>query len=84
MNIFEESIVILKSKVKIRALLKQMHIEDIESMITRLQSVYEEKLEEAKNEEEANLHKQAALQEIMNILKEKNISPEELSYFYFW
>ena len=81
MNVFEESIAILKSKVKLRTLFKHVHIEDLEGVMSRLQSVYDEKRQEVEQEVEANKHKIEALQHIVEIMKKHHISQDELIAF---
>ncbi len=78
MNIFEQSISILKSKIKLRNLCKPMHVEDVEAIIARLKAVYNEKLEEAEKEEKLNLVKSKLIKQIIDLMNKGNISKEDL------
>ena len=78
MNIFEESLAVLKSKTKLRALFRDVHIEDVESVLSRVQAVLEEKTEEARQQAAALQEKQEQLQGIVQMMKEHGISLEDL------
>lgn len=78
MNIFEESLAVLKSKTKLRALFRDVHIEDVESVLSRVQAVLEEKTEEARQQAAALQEKQERLQGIVQMMKEHGISLEDL------
>ncbi len=79
MNIFEESLAVLKSKTKLRTLFKNVHIEDVENVLSRVQAVLEEKKEEVEQQAAAQQEKQEQLQTIIQLMKEHNISPEDLN-----
>lgn len=78
MNIFEESLAVLKSKTKLRALFRDVHIEDVESVLSRVQAVLEEKTEDARQQAAALQEKQERLQGIVQMMKEHGISLEDL------
>ncbi|GFS26635.1 DNA-binding protein H-NS [Elysia marginata] len=79
MNIFEESLAVLKSKTKLRTLFKSVHIEDVENVLSRVQAVLEEKKEEVEQQAAALQEKQEQLQTIIQLMKDHNISLEELN-----
>ena len=79
MNIFEESLAVLKSKTKLRALFRNVHIEDMENALSRVQAVLEEKTEEARQQAAALQEKQEQLQGIVQMMKEHGISLEDLN-----
>ncbi|GAA4652852.1 hypothetical protein GCM10023116_51360 [Kistimonas scapharcae] len=79
MNIFEESLAVLKSKTKLRTLFKNVHIEDVENVLSRVQAVLEEKTEEVQQQAAALQEKQEQLQTIIQLMKDHNISLEDLN-----
>lgn len=79
MNIFEESLAVLKSKTKLRHLFRNEHVEDVEKTLARVQAVLEEKKEEIAQQAEALQAKQEHLQTIALLMKEHDISLEDLS-----
>ncbi|MCK5894403.1 MAG: H-NS histone family protein [Endozoicomonadaceae bacterium] len=79
MNIFEESISILKSKSKLRALFKNIHIEDISNVLSRIQSVLTEKKNEVELQAVSLQEKQEYLKVIIQQMKAHNISLDELN-----
>lgn len=44
MNIFDEALGVLKSKVQVRKLFHDMHAEDLQRVIGRIEAIYEEKV----------------------------------------
>ncbi|WP_067587283.1 H-NS histone family protein [Endozoicomonas ascidiicola] len=78
MNIFEESMNLLKSKVKIRQLTSDLHAEDLQRIVDRVEAIYIEKLEEEKARQEELEAKEAALSEIKGKLKELGLSVSDL------
>ena len=78
MNIFEESLNTLKSKVQLRKLFQDMHVEDIQNVIKRVEAIHEEKmLDHSKQEEEKN-RKREAIEAVMKELEEKGLSLDDL------
>lgn len=61
MNIFEESLNILKSKVQLRKLFQGMHVEDIENVIRRVEAIHEEKVREHNEQKEQQGRKEKLL-----------------------
>ena len=78
MNIFEEAIDILKSKVQMRKLFQDMHVEDLQRVVSRIESIYEEKLLVQFEEEEEQGRKKEAVDTIVNQMKELGLSLEDL------
>ena len=79
MNIFEESLAVLKSKTKLRTLFKNVHIEDVENVLSRVQAVLEEKKDEVEQQVAALQEKQEQLQTIIQLMKDHSISLEDLN-----
>jgi len=79
MNIFDEALSILKSKTKLRALFKNVHVEDIESVLTRVQAIQKEKHEENEQKVIFLKSKEDKIKKITEIMKESGISLENLS-----
>lgn len=79
MKIFEESLAILKSKTKLRTLFKNIHVEDVKNVLSRVQSVLEEKKEDVEQQAVSLQAKQEQLKSVIQLMKEHNISLEELN-----
>ena len=78
MNIFDEIQHRLSSKTRIRSLFKDVHVEDLERIIGRMNDVLAEK-EEARNEEdEKRKAKQESIEAIKQIMADKGVSVEDL------
>ncbi|WP_263080487.1 H-NS histone family protein [Endozoicomonas sp. Mp262] len=78
MNIFEEAIDVLKSKVQVRKLFQDMHAEDLQRVINRIESIYEEKLLVQMEAEEEQARKKEAVESIVQQMKEQGVSLEDL------
>lgn len=78
MNIFEEAIDVLKSKVQVRKLFQDMHVEDLQRVINRIESIYEEKMLNQKEVEEEQARKKEAVQSIVQQMKDQGLSLEDL------
>lgn len=79
MKIFEESLAILKSKTKLRTLFKNIHVEDVKNVLSRVQSVLEEKKEDVEQQAVSLQEKQEQLKSVIQLMKEHNISLEDLN-----
>ena len=79
MKIFEESLAILKSKTKLRTLFKNIHVEDVKNVLSRVQSVLEEKKEDVEQQAVSLQAKQEQLKSVIQLMKEHDISLEELN-----
>lgn len=78
MNIFEESLNILKSKVQLRKLFQGMHVEDIENVIRRVEAIHEEKVREHNEQKEQQDRKREAVETILGQMQEKGLTLEDL------
>lgn len=79
MNIFEESLNILKSKVQLRKLFQGMHVEDVESVIKRVEAIHEEKVREHNEQKEQQGRKREAVESILGQMHEKGLTLEDLA-----
>ena len=77
MNIFEEVIHRLGSKTRIRSLFKDVHLEDMESMISRMNEVLEEKYQHRKKEELRRQEKQNSIEEIKKVMANHGLTLED-------
>ncbi|WP_034839427.1 H-NS family histone-like protein [Endozoicomonas numazuensis] len=78
MNIFEESLNILKSKVQLRKLFQDMHVEDIQNVIKRVEAIHEEKMREHNEQKELEDRKKEAVESILGQLQEKGLTLDDL------
>ncbi|WP_422135190.1 hypothetical protein [Endozoicomonas sp. ALD040] len=78
MNIFEESLNILKSKVQLRKLFQGMHVEDIENVIRRVEAIHAEKVREHNEQKEQQGRKREAVESILGQMQEKGLTIEDL------
>ena len=78
MNIFDEALGVLKSKVQIRKLFHDMHVEDLQCVIGRIKAIYEEKLTAQMKAEEEQARKKEALDAVVKQMKELGLSPGDL------
>lgn len=78
MNIFEESLNILKSKVQLRKLFQDMHIEDVKSIISRVEAIYEEKMSLEQEEQQEQKRKLEAVEAVKSVMKEQGLDIEDL------
>ena len=74
MNIFDEALSVLKSKVQVRKLFYDMHAEDLQRVIGRIEAIYEEKLMAQMEVEEEQARKKDALDEVVKQMKELGLS----------
>ncbi|PJE78578.1 hypothetical protein CI610_02472 [invertebrate metagenome] len=79
MNIFEETIKLLKSKVQLRKLFQDTHAEDMQRVINRIEAIYEEKMLIQMEQEEANTKRQQAIDSVLNQMKGLELSVDDLN-----
>ena len=79
MNIFDESINVLKSKVQLRKLFHDMHVEDIQRVISRVESIYEEKKDALKEVEIEQQRKREAVEAVLKELEDKGLALDDLA-----
>ena len=78
MNIFDEALSVLKSKVQVRKLLQDMHAEDIQRIISRLEAIHEEKMAAQIEIEEEKARKKEALDSVREKMKELGLSMSDI------
>ena len=78
MNIFDEAISVLKSKVQIRKLFQDMHAEDMQRVISRVEAIYEEKLMAQMEVEEENARKRDAVEAVLKQMQELGLSADDI------
>ena len=78
MNIFEEALDILKSKVQLRKLFQDMHTEDLQRIINRIDSIIEEKLLIQMEAEEELSRKREAVDGILEQMKTQSVTLGDL------
>ncbi|WP_067517365.1 H-NS family histone-like protein [Endozoicomonas ascidiicola] len=78
MNIFDEVLHRLSSKTRMRALFKDVHAEDLERVISRLNDVLTEKQEVRIKEEEKRQKKQESVEAIKQIMADRGVSMNDL------
>ena len=78
MNMFEEIMHRLSSKTRIRSLFKDVHLEDLERIIERLQSITEEKRAAHEAEQAKNKEKEESIEQIRQMLEAKGLSLSDL------
>ncbi|USE35920.1 H-NS family nucleoid-associated regulatory protein [Endozoicomonas sp. SCSIO W0465] len=78
MNIFEEVVHRLSSKTRIRSLFKDVHAEDLERIISRLNDVLTEKQEARAKDEEKRKKKQESVEAIKQIMADRGVSLNDL------
>lgn len=79
MNIFDESLNVLKSKVQIRKLFHDMHAEDMQRVISRIEAIYEEKLMAQMEAEEQMARKRDAIESVLKQMQELGLSADDIS-----
>ena len=79
MNIFDEAISVLKSKVQIRKLFHDMHAEDMQRVISRIEAIYDEKLVAQMEAEEEVERKREAIEAVRKQMQELGLSADDLS-----
>lgn len=78
MNIFDEIQHRLASKARIRSLFKDVHIEDVERIISRMKSILAEKKEALAADEAKRQAKQENINEVRRLLAERGLSLDDL------
>lgn len=78
MNIFEEVQHRLSSKVRMRGLFKDLHFEDLERIIDRMQALLEEKREAHEMEQTRRKAKAADIKHVHALMEERGLSLEDL------
>ncbi|AMO58698.1 hypothetical protein GZ77_17610 [Endozoicomonas montiporae] len=78
MNVFEEIQHRLSSKTRIRSLFKDVHAEDLERIISRMNDVLAEKLEARDKEEEKRQAKIESIEAIKQIMSDRGVSLDDL------
>ena len=78
MNIFEEVQHRLSSKTRARQLFKDVHAEDLERIISRLQDVLNEKQEARAKDEEKRKQKLENIEAIRQIMVDRGVSMNDL------
>ncbi len=77
MNIFEEVMHRLSSKTRMRGLFKDVHIEDMERIVSRLKDVLDEKRTSIVAEQEKLQAKQSSIDVIRKMMDEQGVSIED-------
>ena len=78
MNVFEEIQHRLSSKTRIRSLFKDIHAEDLERIISRMNDVLSEKLEARNKEEEKRKAMLENIEAIKQIMNDRGVSLDDL------
>ncbi|MTI13723.1 H-NS histone family protein [Sansalvadorimonas verongulae] len=78
MNMFEEIMHRLSSKTRMRGLFKDVHFEDMERIIDRMNSLLEEKRAAYEEDQAKNKEKEESIEQIRKILEEKGLSLADL------
>ena len=78
MNVFEEIQHRLSSKTRIRSLFKDVHVDDLERIIKRMNEVLGEKVEARSKDEEKRKAKLDNIEAIKQIMAEKGVSMDDL------
>ncbi|MRI33222.1 hypothetical protein EOPP23_09520 [Endozoicomonas sp. OPT23] len=78
MNVFDEIHHRLSSKTRIRSLFKDVHVEDLERIIKRMNEVREEKIAARSKDEEKRKAKFDNIEAIKQIMAEKGVSMDDL------
>lgn len=78
MNIFDEIQHRLASKARIRSLFKDVHIEDVERIISRMKSILAEKKEALAADEAKRQARQENINEVRRLLAERGLSLDDL------
>ncbi|WP_257255491.1 MULTISPECIES: H-NS histone family protein [unclassified Endozoicomonas] len=80
MNVFEEIHHRLSSKARIRSLFKDVHVEDLERIISRMQDVLQEKVEARNKIDEERQAKLKSIEAVKQIMAERGISMDDLDH----
>lgn len=78
MNVFEEVLHRLSSKTRIRSLFKDVHVEDLERIISRMNEVLAEKQEVRQKEEARRQAKLNQIESIKKMMAESGVSMDDL------
>ena len=78
MNIFDEALSALKSKVQVRRLFHDIHAEDLQRVISRVEAVYEEKIATQQEVEKQKARKKEALEALAKQMKKLGLSPADM------
>lgn len=78
MNIFDEALSALKSKVQVRRLFHDIHAEDLQRVINRVEAVYEEKIANQQEVEKEKERKKEALEALARQMKMLGLSPADM------
>ena len=78
MNVFEEIQHRLSSKTRIRSLFKDVHAEDLERIISRMNDVLAEKLEARERDDEKRKAKLESIEAIKQIMADRGVSLNDL------
>ena len=83
MNIFEEAVKVLKSKVQVRKLFQDMHSEDVKRIAARLEAIYEEKklAQQEGGGKQLLMQQRVFLRGVLRQLKEQGVSMDALQDF---
>ena len=79
MNIFDEALSVLKSKVQIRKLFQDMHAEDMQRVISRIEAIYEEKMSAQVEAEEEQARKREAVEAVLKQMQELGLSAGDIA-----
>ncbi len=78
MNVFEEIHHRLSSKTRIRSLFKDVHVEDLDRIIKRMNEVLDEKIDARGKDDEKRKAKLDSIEAIKEIMASKGVSMEDL------
>ena len=78
MNIFEEITHRLSSKTRIRSLFKDVHVEDLERIISRMNDVCQEKQQVREKDEAKRKAKLESIEAIKQIMADRGVSMDDL------
>lgn len=78
MNMFEEIMHRLSSKTRMRGLFKDVHFEDMERIIDRMNSLLDEKRAAYEEDQAKSKEKEESIEQIRKILEEKGLSLADL------
>ena len=78
MNIFDEAHSALKSKVQVRRLFLDIHAEDLQRVISRVEAIYEEKIATQQEVEKQKARKKEALEALAKQMKKLGLSPADM------
>ncbi|WP_281645763.1 H-NS histone family protein [Parendozoicomonas sp. Alg238-R29] len=78
MNMFEEIMHRLSSKTRMRGLFKDVHFEDLERIIDRMNGLLDEKRAAYEADQAKNKQKEESIEQIRKMLEEKGLSLSDL------